>query len=352
MLILASDFLSFFEKSREGPDGLFERIIVPHRPEEEGAAGPSWMPLDGRPGVVLDDYRTVDPLKLLFYTPRDQVAPCQDVVGPWLILGAKACDLKALEILDRALINDEFVDAAYKARREAATVVSFDCRRAAPTCHCTLRGGAPYAESGFDVNAAPAGDDLLLSAGSDKGRRFLDFLASRLPTREDTDAARALVAERRASLVRSLEEQNRAYDLPRNGARLTAAEASFWGEESSKCVGCGACTNACPSCYCLILNDATADGPFTKLRGYDSCQWNGYARVAGGATPRPHMSDRFRHRYLCKFIWMEGQFGRSGCTGCGRCTEACPAGIEFRAVVRKGADAAPKAAAPSEARST
>jgi len=109
---------------------------------------------------------------------------------------------------------------------------------------------------------------------------------------------------------------------------------SAWGQESRQCVGCGACTNICPTCYCLILNEEGGSDRFVKVRSYDSCQWQGYARVAGGASPRPRMRQRFRNRYLCKFLYMPSNFQTLGCTGCGRCTEACPGQIDFRAVVR------------------
>ena len=115
---------------------------------------------------------------------------------------------------------------------------------------------------------------------------------------------------------------------------MRRSEQAGWRKESAECVGCGACTHICPTCYCLILNDESNSGQFIKVRSYDSCQWQGYARVAGGATPRPKMTDRFRNRYLCKFIYMQGDFGRLGCTGCGRCTDACPAGIDFRSAVK------------------
>ena len=74
------------------------------------------------------------------------------------------------------------------------------------------------------------------------------------------------------------------------------------------------------------------------MRSFDSCQWNGYARVAGGATPRPKMFERFRNRYLCKFLFMKSNFDLLGCTGCGRCTEACAGNIDFRKVVKRVTD--------------
>jgi len=47
------------------------------------------------------------------------------------------------------------------------------------------------------------------------------------------------------------------------------------------------------------------------------------------------MDERFRHRYLCKLVSMKAEFGSLGCTGCGRCTEACAGGIDFREVVHR-----------------
>ena len=101
------------------------------------------------------------------------------------------------------------------------------------------------------------------------------------------------------------------------------------------CIGCGACTHICPTCYCLILNDESKADQFIKQRTFDSCQYNGYARVAGGANPRSTMTKRFRNRYLCKFDYMMHNFEKLGCTGCGRCTQACAGEIDFRKVVHR-----------------
>ena len=85
-----------------------------------------------------------------------------------------------------------------------------------------------------------------------------------------------------------------------------------------------------------MVNDETQGaGEFIKLRTWDSCQHTGYARVAGGASPRPRLWQRFRHRYQCKFRFMQENFAVLGCTGCGRCIAACPAGIDLREVVSK-----------------
>jgi ferredoxin len=135
-------------------------------------------------------------------------------------------------------------------------------------------------------------------------------------------------------MTAKVESQNSAFAGAAEFGRLRSGPAEGWKEESRECVGCGACTHICPTCYCLILNDESQGGNFVKVRSYDSCQLHGYARVASGASPRPRVDERFRHRYLCKFVFMKKEFGSLGCTGCGRCIEACPGGIEFRSVVR------------------
>ena len=141
------------------------------------------------------------------------------------------------------------------------------------------------------------------------------------------------VEEQRNKIIRQLEKQNKQFERNNEYERLKQSQMENWSNESKTCIGCGACTNICPTCYCLILNDETKAEEFVKVRSQDSCQLNGYARVAGGATPRPRMFQRFRNRYLCKFLYMKSNFELLGCTGCGRCSEACAAQIDFRQVV-------------------
>ena len=143
----------------------------------------------------------------------------------------------------------------------------------------------------------------------------------------------AKIKKQREELSELLFTQNMGYDRPEEYNNLRLAKSERWSEKSHECIGCGACTNICPTCYCLILNDESTEQEFVKVRSYDSCQLHGYARVAGGASPRPKMTERFRNRYLCKFCYMQSNFQSIGCTGCGRCIDACPAGIDFREVV-------------------
>ena len=50
---------------------------------------------------------------------------------------------------------------------------------------------------------------------------------------------------------------------------------------------------------------------------------------ASGHNPRPRQWNRFRQRVYHKFLYYPEKFGRLLCTGCGRCIDACPAGMDL-----------------------
>ena len=334
MIFKVDDVMAFLRSSVLAESDLFQEVILPLRLKAGNHELSFLSRLGGSDGHFLDGYRTVDPIKVLFYGAREQVFPVTAKPIERLIAGVKACDLKALRLLDQALINKDFVDPAYKVWRDSTTILSADCTEAGPACHCTLVGGTPYSEEGFDLNLSRIDDRYMLTAGSEKGRELLDVIKCTAEGTAVDARSRKAVLEAREKMVGLLRNQNADFKTASDYAALRGRDMSAWGEESNACIGCGACTNICPTCYCLILNEEGGPGTFVKVRSYDSCQWQGYARVAGGASPRPRMKQRFRNRYLCKFLYMPSNFATLGCTGCGRCTEACPGQIDFRAVVR------------------
>ncbi|MBN1465490.1 4Fe-4S dicluster domain-containing protein [candidate division KSB1 bacterium] len=329
MLIKVKDLHAFLQKVvSDNIDGITDVIF----PTSDGAGHSVFTTLDSNSEIILDSYRTVDPAKILFYLTRERMAPDEFSPKKRLILGIKACDLKALELMDQALINQEFVDPAYKHWRESSIIVTTDCGVAGKTCHCNLLDGHPYAESGFDLNLSRLDDAYIITVGSDKGKTVLDLMKNEFQLMEAPAHMQDQVDQNRRAVEKQLEAQNAAFVRSDAFDRWRTVAPQLWADESRQCIGCGACTHICPTCYCLILNDET-DEKFIKERSYDSCQLHGYARVAGGGTPRPDMNKRFRNRYLCKFDYMVHNFGKIGCTGCGRCTEACAAEIDFRQVV-------------------
>lgn len=333
MRIKVDEFLTFLQRCSQEGLGSFQEVLLPVQADDVSKSYYYFARLDGDKTYFLDGHRAIDPLKILFYHVREKVYPLAEKTGKRLIAGVKACDLKGLQVLDRALINSDFVDPAYQHWRENTTIISTDCTSIGQACHCTLVGGKPYPENDFDVNLSRLDNFYYLQAGSEKGRQLLDLIRQNCACQTVDEAHLATVKSQRQQMVEQLAVFNKDYNRSSHYPRLRTYQTVPWKHESRECVGCGACTNICPTCYCLILNDETESQQFTKVRSFDSCQWNGYARVAGGGTPRPHIHERFRNRYLCKLVYMQQNFGQLGCTGCGRCTEACPGRIDFRAVV-------------------
>ena len=341
MLIKDVDLFAFLHRCVKDELGGITEILLPSKPANGKNGDTHFARLTHQNEFDLDSYRTVDPAKILFYLARERMLTEEFQQKKRIIMGIKACDLKAFKVLDMAMVNEDFADPSYKHWRDNSYLVTSDCTQAGATCHCTLLNGKPYAESDFDLNLSRVDGSYLVTVGSEKGKELLRLLKENVSYAEESSNDKEIIAQNRKAIVELIEEQNQEFFREPDYSSMRSSPAHKWDSESKECVGCGACTNICPTCYCLILNDESEAEKFVKVRSFDSCQWNGYARVAGGDTPRPKMYQRFRNRYLCKFNFMKKNFDRYGCTGCGRCTDACPANIDFRHVVNETSLAEP-----------
>lgn len=338
MLVKEKEFQKFLEKCKgQLPEGI-HKIIVPDKPLKTKEYK-YFSDIKKAEKITLDSYRTVEPLRMLYYSSRAQIFPYEKKPGKRIIIGVKACDLKSLELLDKALINEDFVDPEYKFWRDNTYIISSDCQEIGDSCHCTVLNGEPWAVENYDINFTKIDGQFLMDIKGDKGQELLGVLKKHISMKE---IPRHLLEKRdiqRAEYKNQVQAQNSEYNLA-DYRDLRSYPLENWRKESKECIGCGACTNSCCSCYCIIVNDETDGEVFTKVRSTDSCQLNGYAMVAGGDTPRPKMHTRFRNRYLCKFDYMKSQFKLLGCEGCGRCIDACVAGIDIRKVAKNMKNAA------------
>jgi len=334
MIVKAQDFTAFLIKCQQESIGGFEQVIVPRKsgkPEEKQTVFEEIKP-DTQP--VFHSFRTIDPLRTLFYFSRETLLPA-DKTRKRLIVGAKACDIAAMQILDRALINDDFIDPVYKAWRDKTTIISADCLDVGESCHCTLVDGKPYVTQNYDMNLSKVGDSFLITVGSKKGEELVKLLQEHSTLVQAKGDEKDRVKKDRKDVEAKLNKINANFKRSGDYANLRKSDIEGWIDDQKKCVGCGGCTNICPTCYCIIINDDSNDKEFIKVRTTDSCQLHGYARVAGGDSPRQKMYQRFRNRYLCKFDYMKSNFDTIGCTGCGRCIDVCAGEIDFREVVQK-----------------
>jgi sulfhydrogenase subunit beta (sulfur reductase) len=322
-------------------------LYVPVRNEESGKLHVECVETFPLPdNVELGGYRSVEPLKgfaqLLRYPVADYPSPDEDEFPeeekfPFtIIVGARACDIYAMELVDKIESEGDFIDPFYKVRREKMLVIGADCTECGKSCFCNLLGHKPWPERGFALSVSRISGGYLVETGGERGKKIIeensDLFAE---AREQQVRARE---EIRAGVVANLQEQNKGF--PKAETVPEAIRESLtdevWDEIAARCVECGACTNICPTCYCFLLYDQRTDGEhFQRIFTWDSCQVTGYARMAGMLTPRPRLTDRVKHRYFHKYDYLVLSHGAIFCTGCGRCIDCCSAGIDMREAFQK-----------------
>jgi len=283
--------------------------------------------------------RTCVPVKEFLFPLRELAATSAASdkppdVKPFAVFGLKDCDLRSLEVLDKVFAGDEFLDPFYSKRRQAMFVITGDCTEAGESCFCSVFGGKPFAEKGFDLNLSAVDDGFIVDSGSDKGRGFLERhkdLFGKVP-----DKAIAQRQENRRKVQADLDANNRLKaGMPLRDVVEQAQESEVFDSEAAGCIECQACTRVCPTCHCFYLYDSKQKDYFTKTKIWDSCMRLGYAAVAGGANPRKILGDRMRHRMLHKFVYFFDRYGLHMCVGCGRCVDADAGGMDIRRILLK-----------------
>ena len=103
-----------------------------------------------------------------------------------------------------------------------------------------------------------------------------------------------------------------------------------WDALDKRCLACGNCTMACPTCFCSKVEDVTdlTGDHAERWREWDSCFTMDFSYIHGGSV-RPTTRSRYRQWLVHKLATWLDQFGTSGCVGCGRCITWCPVGIDL-----------------------
>jgi ferredoxin len=246
-----------------------------------------------------------------------------------VILGAKPCDAAGLDILDKVM-NWDYRDELWFARREATTIVSLLCPGLDCSCFCTAVGVGPDSTRGSDVMLIPMEGGYLAQIVTEKGEALLGSRAQ-----EVTDSSLMAKAEELRQAARKKVEQN----LPVVPAEMPDWLANnfghaYWQTVALRCHGCGACASICPTCHCFDIADER-DGVEggVRRRNWDSCQTGKFTVHASGHNPRNTQNERFRQRVMHKFSIYPLRFGDLLCTGCGRCVRICPAGMNLPEIV-------------------
>lgn len=249
--------------------------------------------------------------------------------GERVIFGVRPCEARGLKIMDRLFLDTPPVDPYYARRRESTTLIGLACRELYDTCFCTATGGSPDDPRDVDLMITEVKEGYLIESMTSKGQKLIDGWQVLKPVESKNEYGIQLVASSPASY----------HDRIAPGMSIWPEHFrdEYWDEMAERCIGCRICAYVCPTCRCFDLRDETIPAGngrqlFERVRCWDSCAGEGYRRIAGGHNPRPEKSTRLRNRFYCKFYYYPLQYGlreTSACTGCGRCIEFCPQGVDI-----------------------
>ena len=241
--------------------------------------------------------------------------------------GVRPCDLRAIEIQDQVLGSGQG-NSRYAARRAAVLVVAVNCTEPGETCFCASMGTGPAAGPGYDLSLTElvTGEqhDFLVDVGTPAGASVLASVPHTPASAGTTDGARAAVAGAAQRMGRS---------MPAEGLREPMAgshNADRWDDVASRCLTCGNCTLACPTCFCTAVEDITdvTGDHAERWQHWASCFDVDFSYLHGGSV-RVSAQSRYRQWLTHKLGTWHDQFGSSGCVGCGRCIVWCPVGIDI-----------------------
>ncbi len=272
------------------------------------------------------------PEKTLFVTHRKpggfEICETKEASAPMAFIGVRPCELAAIGILDKIMLEGPYQDIYYKNKRDNLFIVAVNCTRPSGTCFCASMNTGPKAESGFDLALTEIQDNnqhyYLVECGSEKGQKVLKELPVKKASGAQIERGHNIFLEALKKMGRKLDKDNLKDILVNN------FENPRWDITAERCLGCGNCTLVCPTCFCTNIKDITElDGRTAyRLQEWDSCFTIEHSYISGGSV-RTSARARYRQWLTHKLANWIDQFGMSGCVGCGRCITWCPVGIDI-----------------------
>lgn len=313
-------------------------------PMKQGKVNFTFQPVKGSSALQWEPYRpTVTPPVKFMFPSRDPILRFQRRAGggieveaqldqePRILAGVRPCDLKGIALMDLAFA-DGIADPFYLARRQATTIIAFDCIQPCDERAFCAATKALGCREGADLFVTRVGtDQVVVQAFTQAGEGLLESASFDALAEEE---AHRLVGE-----VKRTEPFGRPLDAP---VELLPSiieshwKSPVWEKHVERCFSCGTCNLVCPTCYCYDMNDEDdlLMNSGARVRTWDSCMLRGFTEVAGGHVFRLAAANRQRHRIKRKFEYLPQRFEKgSFCVGCGRCGRQCTADIDILDIV-------------------
>ena len=245
---------------------------------------------------------------------------------PTVILGAKPCDIRSINIL-RKIFNWDYKDEFFNKRADNIILVGMMCNYSDQFCFCTSVNLSPVSTDGSDIFLVPLGENIfslkiITSKGESFIKKFEKYLSAGAP-----DKAKAV--EEKVNIPDKVFDAEKVREWIKNNF-----ENKYWEDIGKMCLGCAQCAFVCPVCHCFDIVDEDYNySEGRRMKNWDGCQFSVFTEHASGHNPRDNQSKRYRQRISHKFKYYPDKFNDILCTGCGRCSRGCPVTIDIKEIV-------------------
>lgn len=292
--------------------------------------------------IALDYISTILPPKKYFMPQKETMLDFDRTYGEnavaniemddMVIFGVHPCDLAGIQCLNM-VFAEKPRDFNYLLRKSKITLIGLECNHACDESSICVLMNTCVPSGGYDMFFTDMGNKFVVHVNTQRGDDIIKetnlFSKSTSQDIAELDKLRGKKCSEFVSAI-NIEPQK----IPEVFAQ--AWDSPVWEDVGKRCLACGNCTNVCPTCYCYDIYDEVNFDLKTgvRMRRWDSCQVETFAKVAGGENFRKERSERQRHRYYRKFKYPLEKYYRFFCTGCGRCTRTCMAKISLKETLK------------------
>jgi len=255
------------------------------------------------------------------------VAESQDLV----IFAVHTCDLAGIQCLNM-VFTQKPKDVNYIARNNKISIIGMECNDYCDEYASCAVVDNHLPKGGYDLFFTDLSDRFIVHVNTLEGEKMVED-AGVFSAAGDADIK--ALEDLRVRKRKIFKEEVNAKGRELKKIFESSMESKVWHDLDQRCIACGNCTNVCPTCYCFnIVDEIDLDLDHGKrVRVWDSCQNEEFAKVSGNENFREERGQRQRHRYMRKFNYPVDRFNRCFCTGCGRCSRTCMAQIKMKETI-------------------
>ncbi len=246
---------------------------------------------------------------------------------PLVVFGGHPCDAASIPLM-KDLFSWDFNDEFYLNRLEHVVVITLACHEMDENCFCTSVGGSPQGETGSDVMLTRVSKEgWKAKAVTDKGKKFLEEHAKQFNSQVKPDKNYPSISDK--DIPKAFDPEKIKKWIENN------FENPLWKELASNCWSCAACTFVCPTCHCFDITDDSTMWKGVRTKNWDACTLPFFTKHASGHNPRSQSYERYRQRISHKYSYYIDLFNHVSCTGCGRCSRVCKAGVNILDILKR-----------------